>query len=308
MHDLVRLHATRQANRNRPAAYRRAAVERLVDHYLHTAYAGERVPQPLRPAIELSPPVPNCHPQSLPDAASALAWFDQEHTNLLAVQDLAASHGLPHAVWQLAWTLLTFHARRGHLPERLTVWRSAVTAARHLSDRAAQSLTHRYLGYACAEAGRTEEALEQLGHALTLADQTRDLSNQAAIHHSLARAWEQRGDHRALTHAKQALRHYETAGDTAGRARILDGVPHQREHGRGRRVQQVRPTGELGQPGEVGSGVRADHGLAEGSGGASAEHERVELPRPSAPQQGGSTSVRCAAGRRAGGPLVAASW
>ncbi len=211
MHDLVRLYATAHG---RPPD---APLRRLVDHYLHTAYAGELLLEPRRFAITLDPA--DCLPEPLPDEAAALAWFDREHANLLAAQRFAADRGWRRPAWQLAWTLLTFHARRGLLHDRLTVWRLALSVTDDPADRA---LAHRYLGYACAEAGLAEEAVAQLGQALALAD---DASARAGIHHALARAWEQQGDlARALRQAEDARRCYREAGDDTGHARVLAGI------------------------------------------------------------------------------------
>jgi DNA-binding SARP family transcriptional activator/tetratricopeptide (TPR) repeat protein len=216
MHDLVRLSGAEHATGEQEPALRR-----LVDHYLHTAYAAERLLEPRRQPIGLARQAPGSQPQPIRDEDSALAWFEAEHANLLAAQRCAADRGWHRAVWHLAWTMITFHARTGRLHDRLAAWRCGLAATQRLGDLAAQVTAHRYLGYACAEAGLHTEAQAQLGQALELAESTEDLSAQAHIHHGLARAWEQQGLHReALQHAERAHRLYLTIGDaaTAGRA------------------------------------------------------------------------------------------
>src|SRR5256885_1157173 len=95
------------------AADTAAALRRLVDFYLHTAYAGDRLPAPHRALGELAPPAPGCRPERLADTATALRWFAAEHANLHASQRLATAEGWYPAVWQLAWALDTFHYRQG---------------------------------------------------------------------------------------------------------------------------------------------------------------------------------------------------
>ena len=116
MHDLIRLYAVDQAHHDLPPEQRDIALRRLVDFYLHTAYAAERLLDPHREPVKLDPPAPGCHPHPLADETAALAWLDAEHACLLAAQHLAGDQGWHHLVWQLAWALHTFHERRGHVP------------------------------------------------------------------------------------------------------------------------------------------------------------------------------------------------
>ncbi|MEV8444207.1 tetratricopeptide repeat protein, partial [Actinosynnema sp. NPDC051121] len=204
-HDLIRAYAAGTA-RDLPADVRDAALRRVLDCYTHTAHAAARLLNPQRRPLGLEPPEPGARTHPLPDAAAALAWLDAEHPNLLAAQQAAAAHHRHHAVWQLAWALITFQARRAHLRDRLAVWRAALDAAGHLPDPAARIRAHRFLGVANVDLGRHDEAAEHLHQALDLAERHRDATEQALTHQTLARACERRGDDRsALLHATRAL-------------------------------------------------------------------------------------------------------
>jgi tetratricopeptide (TPR) repeat protein len=223
MHDLVRLYATEVAEQN----VAEPALRRLVDHYLHTAFAGDRLLEPLRPAIRLDPAAPGTQPDRLSEAAAALAWFESEHPNLLAAQQAAIERGWHTLVWQLAWALSTFHFRRGHLYDELAVWQAGLAAAEHLPEPSARISANKNLGYAHSTLGRHEEATRHFQQALALAEHTGDRGGQADAHHALASVSAQSGnDRQALAHATRALHLYQAQGlgGTAQEARALNAV------------------------------------------------------------------------------------
>jgi tetratricopeptide (TPR) repeat protein/DNA-binding XRE family transcriptional regulator len=201
MHDLIRRYAATAHNLTDDT--RRAALQRVLDFYTHTAIAGARLLDTHRESIELAPPAPACHPQTLPDIPAAMEWFDSEHQNLLAAQCTAVAHALHRTAWQLAWTLNDFHYRRGHRHDQLAVWRIAVDSASRLPDPDAQILSYRLLGRAHVVLGHHEEAIEALNQALALSEQQNDRALQAHAHYTLASIWPD--GRRALEHARLAL-------------------------------------------------------------------------------------------------------
>ncbi|HWO63850.1 MAG TPA: tetratricopeptide repeat protein [Umezawaea sp.] len=224
MHDLVRAYATTTAH-DLPDNMRTMALVRVLDFYLHTAFAAGRLLEPFRALVQPDPPAPGVHPHPLPDAAAALAWLEAEHATLLATQRTAAAVGRHHVVWHLAWALDTFLYRRGHRRDALTVWRAAVDAAAHLPDPATRSRAHRGLGSACAVLGLHEEATGHLDQALDLATRHHDPTEQAHTHRALAISWELRGDDRqAFDHARHALDLYRALGQSVQEADALNGV------------------------------------------------------------------------------------
>jgi len=209
MHDLVRLHAAdlaQQIPTEQP-------LRRIVDFYLHTAAAGDRILSPLRAAIELDPPTPGCQPPELADEAAAMTWFETEHTNAVAAQHVAFDHGWYTRAWQLAWVLSTYYGRRGHLHESLETWRIGLTATQRHHDLAATALAHRFLGRAYGRTGQYTEMVDHLQQGLGLLRHTGDLFGQAHTHRSLAWVRVQQGhEQRALVHAVRALRLYQRLG------------------------------------------------------------------------------------------------
>ncbi|MGW4501755.1 AfsR/SARP family transcriptional regulator [Micromonospora sp. NPDC004336] len=204
MHDLVRLYAAERAQSDRTDDERTEALTRLVDSYVHTASAADRMLYPGRPLAARIFPEPAEH--EFEDAASAWAWFEDEQPGLVAVQRLAGRLGIDAAVWRLAWAADTYHKRCQH-EQRVESWQLGLAAAERLGHRNTEAFAHWYLGYAYAQASRVEDGLEHLLLALNLFEQDGDVAGQAHLSHTLGFAWLERGEPaRALPHVENALR------------------------------------------------------------------------------------------------------
>jgi DNA-binding SARP family transcriptional activator/tetratricopeptide (TPR) repeat protein len=211
MHDLIALYALEQARTDQPAGARTDALLRVVDHYLHTAVAGEQMLSPQRYPLSLNEPVAGCVRHPLRDAADALAWFRIEYPCLLAAQRLAAAQCWHARVWQLAWATNTFHKFQANLHEWAATWQAGVAAADHLGQPAIQALARRCVGLACAYTGRHDEALNYLSEAMCLAERAGDTTARAHIEATLSRAWERQGNFlMAHTHAARAVSLFRT--------------------------------------------------------------------------------------------------
>ncbi|MCS7480423.1 BTAD domain-containing putative transcriptional regulator [Umezawaea endophytica] len=224
MHDLIRAYAATTA-RDLPDEVREAALVRVVDFYLHTAYAADRLLAPTRQPLDLAPPAPDVEPHPLRDTETGLAWMKAEHVTLLAAQRAALALGRHDVVCHFAWALDTFHYRQGHRRATLVAWQAAVEAAAHLPDPTTLSRAHRLLGYACSRLSLHDEAIEHLDKALALAAHHHDPIEQAHTNRALAYAWELRGDDRqAMDHARSALDLYRTLGQPVREAIALNQV------------------------------------------------------------------------------------
>ncbi len=222
MHDLVRAYAVTYAD-NLPEPAHQAALGRVLDFYLHTAHTANRLIAPHSALIQPEPPAPGVRPHPLPDQPAAMAWLDTEHPNLLAAQHAAATRDRHRTAWHLAWALVVFHQSRGHLPDNLTVWQTALRATTHLTDPTTRIHTHRHVGHAYAMLGRYDEAIGHLNQALTLAEHHHDTLQQAAGHHALAEAWGRRGDdQKALDHARHSLDLHRALDNPAWEADALN--------------------------------------------------------------------------------------
>jgi tetratricopeptide (TPR) repeat protein len=222
MHDLIRGYA---ATANTIDDERTTALRRTADFYLHTADAAHRLLDPHAPSAELEVPARGTRPYPLADVPAALAWFDDEHANLLAVQQLAIAHDWHEQVWHLARALDKFHAQRGHRHDGLISWQAALDAAAHLPNPAARIHAQRSLGDAYSRLERHDEAIGHLSHALELAKEHNDPVERAHTHRHLAIAWGRQGkDQQALEQARRSLALYRTFGSLAWEALELNAV------------------------------------------------------------------------------------
>ena len=225
LHDLVRAYAAGRAGDEDPPSDRRAALTRLVDFYLHTAHAGDRLLYPHRDPVALAPARAGMVVTPLADAGAAMAWFTTEHAVLLAVAEQAAADGLDRHTAGLAWALTNFLNLRGHWQDQITVQSRALAAARRLGDRSGQAHMHRNLGRSHDMMSHPDDSRPHFRAALALFAEVGDQVGTATTHVNLARQYERQGRYsEALGHDRHALALFRAAGDRAGEARALNNV------------------------------------------------------------------------------------
>jgi DNA-binding SARP family transcriptional activator len=226
-HDLLRAYASELAEAHDPAEDRHAAVHRVLDHYLGTAYRADELLRPSRDdVITLVPPSPLVTLADLHDHREALAWFATEYHVLLAALRQAANDGFDVHTWQLAWALSSFVERSGHWHEAAAFQQIALEAASHLGDPYAQAKSHGCLAYTSARLRRYDDAHGHLARALRLYQNLGDQpGGEAHAHRSLAWVFDQQGNYQeALAHAQQAFELFRAAGHRTGLARALNAV------------------------------------------------------------------------------------
>lgn len=225
VHDLLRAYAAEQAATDLPAPARRAARQRLLDHYLHSAHRAARLLNPHRDPLPLDPPGPGRGRVPLANAAGALSWFASTASTLRALIDLAGRDGFDAYVWPLAWTLTDYFERRGHWHHWVTTQEAALAAVRRLGDRPAQARAHRGLARAFGRLGRHADALHHLRQAVALHRALGDPGGEGHAHLNLAWLVGQNGDAAAaLAHGWDALRLFRAAGHVPGQANALNSI------------------------------------------------------------------------------------
>jgi DNA-binding SARP family transcriptional activator len=224
-HDLLRAYATERAHADDTDATRREALHRMLDHYLHSAYAADRQLNPYRESITLAAPQPGVTPEDFPTYGHALAWFTAEHRVLLAAVDLADEGGFDSHACQLAWSLTTFFDRYGHWHDSATVQSAGLRAAKRLDDPPVQAGAHRLLARACLQLGRDADAEKHLQFALDLYAAAGDDNGQGRTHFNLAPLLGHAGRNaQALSHAERALELFQAAGNRVGQADALNAI------------------------------------------------------------------------------------
>ena len=202
---------------------RRAAVGRLLDHYVHTALAADRQLNPYRDRFDTTSPAPGVTLEPPADPQQAMAWFVVEHVALLGAVGLAARWAFDGHAWELAWALQTYLYRQGRWPDLVEAGRISVQAADRLGDPARHAQAYRSLAAAHTQLGQHAEARAALGRALERCAVAGDAVGQGHTHYALAYLSERRAERRsALDHARQALASYRAAGHVQGQAGALN--------------------------------------------------------------------------------------
>ena len=135
LHDLLRAYAADRARADEPPLTVEDAVRRVLDWYLRTADAAAGVVAPYRERVPLDPAEPGSVPLAFATAEQALAWSEQERTNLVAATRQAASQGLHDIAWKLPVAASVCFDRLGYRTEWLTTHRIALDSVRELGDR-----------------------------------------------------------------------------------------------------------------------------------------------------------------------------
>lgn len=222
-HDLLRAYAAELTRLHDAEAERRAAIRRVLDHYLHTAHAADRLLNPHRDSIVVPPPQPDVTPEPVTDRRQATAWFTGEHKVLLVAVEQAAEPGFERHAGLLAWTIGGFLETHGHWQDWAATQAVALTATYRQADRPGQARAHRSLAGAYIRLGRLDEALDHLGRAGV---RYQEFGDDAGLGHCrlatcivLAR---QGRIAAALVHAEQAVELYRAAGHHVGEGNALN--------------------------------------------------------------------------------------
>ncbi|HEX6685165.1 MAG TPA: tetratricopeptide repeat protein [Candidatus Limnocylindrales bacterium] len=224
-HDLLRAYASELAHETDTEDDRKAALHRLFDHYLHTAYLGAVQEHPLVTRIDLAPVRSGVKPEAFADASAAQNWFDDERLVLLAAVSHAARAGFTRHAWQLALAIAGYLERQGLWQDWHTVQVLALDAASRDGHRTGQAQAHRHLARVCSRLRRPDDARAHLALALDLFDSIGDRNGLAHTHMNLGQVLEREGHHReALGHSRQALDMFTEVGSPAGRAYTLNAV------------------------------------------------------------------------------------
>jgi DNA-binding SARP family transcriptional activator/tetratricopeptide (TPR) repeat protein len=224
-HDLLRAYASEQVLAHDGQQVRDAAVRRVLDCYLHTAYLAAVLIDPHMEPLALVPARPGVVLGAPATADAAMSWFTAEREGILAAVRLAAGAGLSSHAWQLAWTVSTFYLRRGAWADNALAQQAALAAAIRAGEVSGEGHAVHGLALGYARSGRFGDAVPYFERALSLFDSVSDQVSQARIHNSLT--WIAEHEERladALEHAAQALKLYRAAGHRPGQAVILNDI------------------------------------------------------------------------------------
>jgi DNA-binding SARP family transcriptional activator/Tfp pilus assembly protein PilF len=224
-HDLLRAYAADQADRHDSEPERRAALHRVLDHYLHTATAAAQRFSPHRPPLRLASAQPGVVPADVTDREQAIAWFDAEGPVLLALIEYADANGFDTHAWQIPWTLGPFFIRRSRWRDYASTQQTALAAAQRLGDSVALAHAHYLLGNAQSQLGDYDDASSNVRQALDRFRELGDRANEGMVLNGLAAMLEKQERYpEALAVALDALRMLKAAGHWWTQANLENGV------------------------------------------------------------------------------------
>ncbi|UKY53050.1 AfsR/SARP family transcriptional regulator [Streptomyces inhibens] len=224
-HDLLRAHAAELVHTHHTEAERRAAVDRLFEHYLRTARAAGLLLAPHADPMPLGPAPTGADAEPLIDDRQALAWLTADYPVLLAVIDAAANSGRNELACLLAWCLEPFFDRRGHWHDWAATQRTTLDAALRLADPAMEAHGLRGLARAEGRLGLFDRCRARLDRALELFTELGDGIGRAGTHRSLGWVCDQQDDLAgALRHNQLALDLFRAGGHQAAQASVLNSV------------------------------------------------------------------------------------
>ncbi|MFC9250047.1 tetratricopeptide repeat protein [Amycolatopsis thailandensis] len=155
MHDLIRLHAGSHLEES----LREAALQRLLEHYGHTADIADD-------HLRARPGDPT--PGEFSSRDDALAWFDTEHANLLNAVTLALDSGRYEFTVHFVPCLTTYLSWRHHLTDQVTVSQQELAAAQALDSPELWTAALLGLGTAFLGVGRFDDGISALRHVVTI--------------------------------------------------------------------------------------------------------------------------------------------
>ncbi|MEU6221355.1 BTAD domain-containing putative transcriptional regulator [Streptomyces sp. NPDC047022] len=224
-HELLRAYATELGLAQDGAQDLNLASRRMLDHYLHSVHAADRVIAPTRERLQLRPHAAGVTVPRLPDQAAANDWLETNRSVVLAAIEQDARHGSGEHCWQLAATLYLHLDRGGRWQEQLTAQTTALGAAQRLGDIRGQAHGHKALGFASGRLDLWDEADAHLVRALELFGETGDAVGRGRVHRHFAYLANRRGRHdEALDHYVEASTLYRAAGWHSGEAYVANEV------------------------------------------------------------------------------------
>jgi tetratricopeptide (TPR) repeat protein len=167
-HDLLRDYAAEQAVEDETVSDRDAAVVRVLDTYLHTADAADRVLAPSRLRAPINPSQPVSHAVAFTSYPQALEWFDTERTNLTAAARQAAETGQDDIAWKIPVAMSVYCYVRKPWTDWIASHEIGLAAARRSREPFGEAAILTGLGAAEYERRQYQRAVDHLDQARSL--------------------------------------------------------------------------------------------------------------------------------------------
>ncbi|PKV93719.1 DNA-binding SARP family transcriptional activator [Amycolatopsis echigonensis] len=220
-HDLIRAYATELSEQEDDAAERTAASARLLGWFIASARNAGLAMRPHQLMDEIGP-IPSEGALEFSDFHRALAWFIEEHANLLSVIQWSFRIGQYARCWRLAWSLFTYFAGRARVDEWRYVFEIGLRAARNSGERQGEAAILNGLGVIEGVARNYVLAREYLEQALAVQLELGSLPGEARARYNLAMTAQNIEDFpEAYRHGLRSLEITRELGFTSVEANVL---------------------------------------------------------------------------------------
>lgn len=221
VHDLVRLHARERAEQEDAPASGRAALARVLDHYLRlTALADRAVRQDRLRVADLADVLRDApDPFAAPGGAAPLAWLEAAYPDILGVLRAAARvPGLQVPLWQTAEALTVLFLHHRHLGPWLESLALGAEAAAAAVDPAAEARLRSLRSRPLLDLGAHDEARAELAAAVACAEVSGHTVLRASVQEFLGRCLEHHDLDAAMAAYRASLALNTAAGEERGAA------------------------------------------------------------------------------------------
>ncbi|MCS7478824.1 BTAD domain-containing putative transcriptional regulator [Umezawaea endophytica] len=226
LHDLVRLFVREVAGDPE------AALRALMRHYLAACDQARRLIRPSKDGLAFTDATTSDGPSS---SAGALAWFDREWPNIVALVHAGSEAGLHQQVWQLVRLVHTYCFARTVVREWVALVGFGLASARVSGDELGEMLLLHAVNATSARLGMLASSLPEARRAHRIAVALGDPRYQVLTLGQLANALAAVGDHEeALLHHWASIDLAKREDDALGQAAGLNNVA-QVEQALGRR-------------------------------------------------------------------------
>jgi tetratricopeptide (TPR) repeat protein len=180
LHDLLKEYAIRLVSAAEPEPERRAATERLLDFYLHSAAAASRALETdgIQFNYQLDSPPQLARLQYTTNASNA--WFAVERTTLTAAIQCAVAGGWHGHAWRLARATWRYLYANGYHDDCTATMSLVLTTAEGTGDRRVLGLARNYLAASDFHRGRWEDSLKHVDRAIDLRAEDGDIEGLVA--------------------------------------------------------------------------------------------------------------------------------
>ncbi|KOX12572.1 hypothetical protein ADL05_21885 [Nocardiopsis sp. NRRL B-16309] len=217
LHDLVRLYAVERLRAEEGPVAASAAVERVARWYTHAAARAQRSAHPHFPVVPGARAAGEL--PGFPSAREALAWFENERRNLIAVLHAAVDHGHDDVAWRLPASVYPLFELHRHWDEWLDLHVVGLQAAERAGDPFGTARNHLGLGDALWLSGDLTDAVVHYRAAIGQNEAAGDPWIEGFAERQLGEVAWQRGERvSAVGHVERALAVFREAGERRGEA------------------------------------------------------------------------------------------